>query len=150
VPPFDFVGFEKYGFGGTPDDMGYLIDFINKQYDTDNLIEFINKQCLIDFTHLWVLVNQANKMSKMELAGCSNLEKTIIDFLALPHSNICHFSGLPDGLVDDHDHLHVKPSALIREAIRQMDAVCLEIPFYPDEPEKTKRDIELFREMYLE
>ncbi|MEK7067423.1 MAG: hypothetical protein AAB956_00305 [Patescibacteria group bacterium] len=94
VPPFDFVEFEKWGFGGIPSDMCWLV-------------AATKKRCLIDFTHLWVAVNQAKSLNRQVLAGCLDLEKTIADFLALPHSNICHFSGLPPGIQDDHEFLHV-------------------------------------------
>lgn len=127
-----------WGFGGTPDDMKRLIE------ETDKI-------CLLDLTHIAVAWNQANTLNMPKLANCKNLERMIKDYWDLPHSRICHFSGIPpkNWLVDSHDFLNAEPHPAIRDAIRQMEAVCLEIPFRPDEPEKTIKEIEAFRDAYL-
>lgn len=129
-----------WGFGSTPDDMSRLLAELGSEW-----------KCLIDFTHLIVTVNQAANFNHRGLENYRSLEKAISGFMALPHWPICHFSGIPprDCLVDNHDFIKVKPPEVLREAIRQMEIVCLEIPFQPDKSKETIKDIETFNELYL-
>lgn len=127
---------EYRGFGGTPDDMSRIINDHGGKH-----------KCLIDFTHLIVTVNQANA-NLPHLQSCKNLERVIDDYLKLPHSKICHFSGVPDLLVDNHDCIDIV-SEPIRDALRKMEAVCLEIPFNAKNPDITIKTITRFYEQYL-
>lgn len=124
-----------WGFGGTPQDMTRLLAKLGRQW-----------RCLLDFTHLVVMVNQANHFPTMPpLRVCRKLEKVVEAYLKLPHWPICHFSGTPppDTLADSHDHIESCALPPIREALRQMEVICLEIPF---RPATAQRLIEGFRE----
>lgn len=124
---------EKYwGFGGTFAGMAYLLSSLGAGW-----------RCLIDFTHLFVTVFQARVLEPPILSQCKHLDSVVGTFLDLPHWPVCHFSGIPPTLTDNHDYLSIKPPESIREAIAQMEAVCLEIPWKPQTAEK---DIESFRE----
>jgi len=126
---------EKYwGFGGTPVNMDYLLRSLGAGW-----------RCLIDFTHLFVMVFQARVLGASILERCKHLDSVVGAYLDLPHWPVCHFSGIPPTLTDNHDFLPVKPPESIREAIGQMEAVCLEILWKPQTAEK---DIESFRENY--
>lgn len=128
----DNTGCSKFwGFGGTPADMALVIGGCG-----DPLC-----RCLIDFTHLVVTVNQGQAGFDLP----QNLTQTIEDYMSLPRWPICHFSGIPTGLVDKHDFIHVQPPTCLRAAIRTMDTVCLEIPW---RPETAREQIRVFRKLY--
>lgn len=124
-----------WGFGGTPGNMKTLLGRLGPGW-----------RCLIDFTHLFVMKNQAAAGLPYIPEHLCELDRAVRYFIVLlPCCPICHFSGLPPTLVDSHDYLAVPPIPVIREAIAGMEAVCLEIPFKPDTVVKT---IEDFKEAY--
>ena len=125
-----------WSFGGTPQDMAKLLAELGDGW-----------RCLIDFTHLRVTVNQANGAYKSILAECVSLEQTIQKYLELPHWPICHFSGIPpeSRLIDSHDFLEAPVLEPIREGLRQMKVVCLEVPFTKDTSRKL---LDCFRQQY--
>lgn len=128
---------EYWGVGGTPADMNDLLSALGSPW-----------RCLIDFTHLVVMVNQAKKGFLSIPDSYKDIGKAIDGYLNLPHSLVCHFSGVPNTLIDSHDFIDVF-SALIKEALQQMEIICLEIPFKPGEPEVTQQTIEKFCQQYL-
>lgn len=128
-----------WGFGGTPDDMAKFL----KELGT-------NWRCLIDFTHLIVMVNQANELNISFLSPWKDFEKTIQAYLNLHHCSICHFSGEPNTLVDCHmklDEITI-PNPVLIDAFSQMEAVCLEISFNPKSPETNIKSISNFYKQY--
>ena len=129
-----------WGFGGTPDDMGILLRSLGRGW-----------KCLIDFTHLAVMVNQAKKGFMAIAPEWRDIDQAIAGYFALPHSSVCHFSGVPpeDVLADSHDYL-ANFSPAIRQALRKMEVVCLEIPFKPQEEESVKNAIREFRRQYVD
>ncbi len=130
---------EKYwGFGGTPVNMAYLLRSLSNSLGA-------GWRCLIDFTHLFVTVFQARMLDVPKLVHCKDLDKVIVAYLNLSHWPVCHFSGIPPMLTDNHDYLSVKPFDSIRDAIGQLKAVCLEIAW---KPETAEEDIDGFRENY--
>ena len=126
--------FDFWGFGGTPEDMG-------------DILENCGLKCLVDFTHLAVTVNQARGSCFRQHLPLMGMEETVRRYLDLPHWPICHFSGLPpvDWLVDTHDFTHISPPSFLRDAIRTMDTICLEIPW---RAETARQQIETFRKFY--
>ncbi|MEK9181379.1 MAG: hypothetical protein AAB871_04035 [Patescibacteria group bacterium] len=126
---------QYWGFGGTPEDMDKLL----LEAGDGNL-------CLIDFTHLQVMVNQANARFWPELDAWQDLEYVVEQYLDLQHCKICHFSGVPPAevLMDSHDHFSAPLPVPIRDGLNRMDVVCLEIPFR--EFDETRRQVEDFRE----
>lgn len=126
---------DKYwGFGGTPSDMSRLLGETGPY-----------RRCLLDFTHMFVTSNQARKFGLLELGEWRKFDDVIFAFLRLPHFPVCHFSGAPPTLEDDHNHILDEPVGSIKEALQEMEVVCLEIPFLSKTAEKT---VEEFREMY--
>lgn len=123
---------EFIGFGGLPVPMRAFLAELGD-----------NWKCLIDFTHLLVAWNQMVWKGKMT----DPVAKMIAEFMGTPHWPICHFSGTPPTLMDSSDHMDAPVCEPIRDAIRTMDVVCLEIPFRQWSAE---RIIEDFRERYLE
>lgn len=126
---------QYWGFGGTPNDMNRLLSELGSRW-----------RCLIDFSHIMVTVNQAIALREPLLYKCCSLEQTVQANLDLLHWPICHFSGTPDTLVDNHGYFTATPPPPVRDALQQMDAVCLEIMFQPD---TAQQEIENFREQYL-
>ncbi len=125
------VTYNYWGFGGTPDDMAIMMDR--------------GHRCLIDFTHLIVMVNQAKNPRFSRYLPKLDLKTAIQQYLDLPHWPICHFSGIPPTLIDNHDYIDVKPPACLRKAIQEMDTVCLEIRWGSD---TARRQIQTFKEFY--
>ncbi|MDD5071151.1 MAG: hypothetical protein PHQ42_00190 [Patescibacteria group bacterium] len=128
-----------WGFGGTPEDMEHLFGSLG-----------LGWKCLIDFTHLAVMVNQAKKGFMAIPEKWKDINQAVADYLALPHSPVCHFSGIPpEGiLIDTHDHL-ANFSPAVKEALRTMEIICLEIPFDPKNSETARQIIRDFRQLYL-
>lgn len=106
-----------WGVGGTPEEMEGLLKL------------HPSLKCLIDFTHLWVARNQAKELKFAELAGLRDINEAVKSYMSLRHSPVCHFSGLPPTLEDNHDHLLTEPVPAIHEALAQHEAICLEIPY---------------------
>ncbi len=118
-----------FGIGGVPSTMGFIL-------------RELRAKCLIDFTHIIVAQHQMSK-------GYLFLENRLIEgFLYLPHSDICHFSGIPKGLIDEHTDLSEDPSLEVTEALQVMETVCLEIPFHKMTLDQAKKAIDRFREGY--
>ncbi|MDO8463222.1 MAG: hypothetical protein Q7S96_03040 [bacterium] len=127
-----------WGFGGTPEDMEMLLVALGSGW-----------RCLIDFTHVAVAVNQYTVLAK-ESPTCSVLDwfdRSIAAYLALPHWPICHFSGIPPTLIDVSDYMDAPAPAPIRDALKTMEIVCLEIPFRQWSAERIIAD---FRARYLD
>lgn len=137
VPPFTINNF--WGIGGTPSDMGYFLQQLGSQW-----------QCLIDLTHIYVAFNQAKE--HVELLGWQTIQEILEGYLSLPHSKICHFSGLPPTSYDSHGHLYLKNefSSFFGNCMtKDFDIVCLEIPFDPRDPDTTRFKVNYFRKFYL-
>ncbi len=151
VPPVVFKGWfpeektkwwaEKglcwWGVGGTPKEMSALL---RNSY-------LLSSKCLIDFTHIVVMVNQA-KSGYIAYQRNLTLKEAIKGFLDLSHSDICHFSGAPSGLIDEHTDLSENPSVEIAEGLKEMQVVCLEIPWHKMDFDQAKAAIERFRDGY--
>lgn len=144
VPPLvlDTEGkMTHWGFGGTPDDMARLLQELGQEW-----------KCFFDFTHLFVLVNQAQYFPDHPLlAPWQKLEQTLERYMRLPHMDICHFSGLPPELMDSHSYPlgGSLPPKAIKDGLKQMEVVCLEIRFHRMDLETAEREIDWFREKYL-
>ena len=121
-----------WGFGSTPADMARLLEALNRP----------NTRCLLDLTHIAVTVNQAQIWPIHALDKCRDLETVLEDYLTLPRWSVCHYSGFPPTLVDDHSYMHVDPPQCIKDCLGQMEVVCLEISF---STERARADIERFR-----
>lgn len=130
-----------WGFGGTPEDMSRLIDSLNLKTTGSFFC------CLIDFSHLFVTANQASTTGGEVIGVWKNVGLLVGAFLDLPHSNVCHFSGLPPTLTDNHSFLRAKVNTDVRNGIQLHDVVCLEIPFA--NLKQAESDIGWFRENYL-
>lgn len=130
-----------WAMGGIPFEMYEILAKLGPEW-----------KCLIDFTHLFVMVNQSKTLRHADKMGFKNDNERVVyeidNFLSIPHWPVCHFSGCPPTLIDNHDHLAIISSP-IKEALRNMDTICLEIPYYPDNPELTEAMIEMFYESYL-
>lgn len=127
-----------WGFGGTPEDMATLLK------------ELPSSRCLIDFGHLTVMHNQAKHpiTAGRIPSGRIELDEVVCDYMALPHSDICHYSGHPGNFPHDlHGFVHVMPPSPIREALRSMKAVCLEIHYNPANYDMVVRAFEDFRKV---
>ncbi|MBI4143087.1 hypothetical protein HY480_04395 [Candidatus Uhrbacteria bacterium] len=129
-----------WGVGGTPADMRALLTALGPRWRT-----------LIDFTHLVVTRNQASHawgpFTPYVGERYSAIERIVRDTLDLPHWPICHFSGIPPTLLDSSDSMDAPVVEPIRDALRAMDIVCLEIPFRPWSAERIIAD---FRKRYLD
>ncbi len=128
-----------WGFGGTPDDMLELLRAIGP----DTL-------CLIDFTHLIAMSNQARFAitANRVPSHLGDLDRAVHDFMALPHAKICHYSGYQgDYPHDSHDFVHVKPPTSIQKALCTMQAVCLELRWDPNNDAGARRAIDDFRKI---
>lgn len=123
-----------WGFGGTPGSMKTLLGRLGPDW-----------RCLIDFTHLFAMKNQATARLPYVPEHLRNFDRAVRDFLDLSSCPVCHFSGLPPTLVDSHHYIAAPPIPVIREAIAGMEAVCLEIPFKPGTVFET---IENFKKAY--
>lgn len=134
----DWLLSEFWGFGGTPEDMRDLLSSLGAEW-----------RCLIDFTHVAVACNQSAALAKGFPAHSviDRLDRAVAAFLALPHWSICHFSGIPPTLIDVGDYMDAPVVEPIRDALRTMDIVCLEIPFRPWSAERIVED---FRKRYLD
>ena len=117
---------QLWGMGGTPSDMERLLRRAGPEW-----------RCLIDFTHLVVLTTQANRTGADALVACRDLGKNIEAYLNLPHVPMCHFSGVPRGLVDKHTDLDEPIPGPIVEAMKDMDVICLEIQWNPKSSRRT-------------
>jgi len=127
-----------WGFGGIPDDMDLLLKDLGDGW-----------RCLIDFSHLWVMKNQAEEEIPEVPRALREIEYAVRSYLSLPHWPICHFSGVPQAgmLVDEHEFFEIdRLVPAIREAIASMEAVCLEIPY--KSLEVAEKAIGCFREAY--
>ncbi|OHA15392.1 MAG: hypothetical protein A3H57_03305 [Candidatus Taylorbacteria bacterium RIFCSPLOWO2_02_FULL_43_11] len=113
-----------WAVGANPTAMAELIAELDDSW--------LGWHCLLDFTHIWVTANQLY----------TEVDKLIAGFLKVRHSKVCHFSGCPprDCFIDDHSHIGLV-DAVVAEAMRTMDVICLEIPFGDDSPQV----IETFR-----
>jgi len=130
--PYDWV----WGFGGLPEGMKEIILALGPRF-----------QCLIDFSHIWVTVNQARVFEISKLAAWGDLEKIVGAYLELSHVPVCHFSGLTSHLVDVHEPLvGSTPPACLRDALNTHEVVCLEIPF---NAQTARQEIAWFRDRYL-
>lgn len=125
-----------WGYGGTPEDMAQLVAGLGPTW-----------RCLIDFTHLVVTRNQATMGRDARLERCRTVGRVLADALALPHWPICHFSGVPPTLMDSSDHMDAPVVEPIRDALRAMEIVCLEVPFRPWSAERVVED---FRARWLD
>ncbi len=126
-----------WGFGGTPSDMQWFLGQLGESW-----------QILLDYTHFSVAINQCNVYNHGDKTQpWRNLEKTLEAYLALPHSDICHYSGYPptDMLVDSHDYLLSAPHPAIKTALQGARVICLEFEF--DDNSISARTIEQFRKM---
>jgi len=123
-----------WGFGGIPGDMFQMLEKLGPGW-----------RCLIDFTHLFEMRNQAEEGISEVPSELSQIEEAVRRYLKLPHWPICHFSGLSPLLIDSHDYLAALPIPVIREAMAGMKAICLEIPF---RPKTAQKEIEHFRKAY--
>ncbi len=135
---FDWPFPYYWGFGGTPDDMAALLK------------EIPGSICLIDFGHLTVMCNQAKHPIMADRLGISrtNLDQVVRDYMELPHSEMCHYSGHPgDYPCDLHGFVHIIPPDPIREALRTMKAVALEIHWNPHNYEGAARAIDDFQKI---
>lgn len=127
-----------FEIGGTPESMR---DFLQQLQP--------GSVCLIDFSHLMLTVNQAKAMSEHipELKSCLILERLVENFLALPHSLICHYSGFPDGrLAGSHGERLMPVPGPVLAAMHDMEVICLERRWDPADQEETFRDVEAFKE----
>jgi len=110
---------------------------------------------LIDFTHLFVTRNQAAhawgpfrpQFRQYFQEEEAVIERMVADALVLPHWPICHFSGIPPTLMDASDYMDAPVVEPIRDALRTMEIVCLEIPWHAWSAERIVAD---FRQRYLE
>jgi hypothetical protein len=126
VPP---IAGTYWGFGGTPEDMASLLKDLGPAWE-----------CLIDFTHMYVMKNQLHL--HYGLKGAVNR------YLDLPHCPVCHFSGTPDTLVDCHTSLDEPAVPILIDAFSGMEAICLEIPWNPENLGANIKSIEGFRRKY--
>jgi hypothetical protein len=137
VPAWDMTH-KFWGLGGTPKSMKGLLE---------SLPGF---KVLLDFSHLWITHNQSFAPRELfnlpELRACQDLSKMVETYLAFPRLDICHFSGIaPKGtLSDTHNYIGNKIPRQILEAMKLMKVICIEINYYPDNPEQDIRGIEKF------
>ncbi|NQT50122.1 hypothetical protein HQ571_05495 [Candidatus Kuenenbacteria bacterium] len=129
-----------WGFGGVPLEMKSLLDELGPEF-----------QCLIDWSHLLVTTYQSQYFNKPALVGCDDLETVIEGFLALPHSDICHYSGSPPRAtaLASHKHFAADHSPVLIQTMKEhMSAICLEIAFSDfTEFDSVTRSLEQFREI---
>ncbi len=140
-------------FGGLPEEMLLLREGQSFSFP---------RKVLLDFTHMGVTANQMSQVPDL-FSEVKTYEQLISEFLQLPYlSNFMHFSGHTSKLWDEHKGFLAKESqddykaGVVKEALKELQKryategkevyVALEIKF--GDLERSKREIEAFREQY--
>jgi len=128
----DWPADEFWGFGGTPRQMSSMLDDLGDGW-----------KCFIDVTYVNTISVQSRLGIHDTLLGFETFEETFAAYAELPHSRICHFSGITDDPSPRHDGSLTDLSQGVLHALRHMRTICLEISFSRDTAEQ---DVERFSE----
>jgi hypothetical protein len=121
VPP---LAEEFWGFGGTPESMADILSQLGSRW-----------KCLIDITHAKVTANQLH----------ISFAEVIRKYLDLPHSDVCHYSGTPETLIDCHTDYKEPFDPVVADVLSKMCVVCLETQWTPED---AREKILRFRQTY--
>lgn len=132
------------GVGGTPKRMRELLYLLGS-----------NWKIVLDFAHMIVLWNQAmhTKKGNFGLYEWTDFSKIVNSYFALPHCDVCHYTGLDKGtLVDAHRGFSQAPEPAVIErltaAFAEMRYICIEMPFVPENPDGVERELNTFCERF--
>lgn len=110
-----------WGFGGTPRQMEQMLTDLGGLW-----------RCFLDITYVNTITVQASIDASPALQGLESFATTFAAYKLLPHSSVCHFSGITDDPAPRHDGALTGLPTSVVEALQSMGVICLEIPWESD------------------